>query len=585
MEILKGIGVSPGMIIGRAFVLDEQIRHVPKRLVAPEDVESQQERVRRAVEAAIADLEDLRARVVAEVDAEAAKILEFHIFLLSDPSFVNPILERVRTERVTAEYAVSVEVRAMVDKFLAMDQEAFRAKVSDLWDLDRSLLTHLIGERKDLLRHLRDEVVVVAYDLTPSQTLKFDTAHVRAFATDAGGRASHTSIMARALGIPAAVGLGHAMRDVSDGDDVIVDGDRGLLIIDPDEATIEEYRRRIREREAYELSLQDLADLATETTDGTRVSLLANIEFPSEIEFVQRVGGDGVGLYRSEFLYLAADREPSEEEQYEAYAEAVRLSRGKPLVIRTLDLGSDKYTQSRAVIPERNPALGCRSIRYCLQHLGLFKRQLRAVLRASSEGPLRIMFPLITGPMELRQARMVLRDVMEDLEDEGVAFDPEIPIGMMIETPSAAIMSHVFAREVDFFSIGTNDLIQYTLAVDRTNERVANLYTSAHPALLRMIRAVVRSGRRAGTEVSLCGEMASEPVYTMLLVGLGLRSLSLVPTAIPDVKRVIRAVDIGRCEALARRVGSFDTERQLLNCLQDELRTIVPEGIDGRPVD
>lgn len=584
MQLLKGIGVSPGVVIGRAFVLDDITLHVPKRHISGADIPHQHERLNAAVAASIEELQTLRDRIAKELDPEAAKILEFHIVLLRDPHFLDPVHERIQEQHVSAEWAVTYEIQTMADKFRALDSEAFRSKVSDLMDLDRRLLKHLVGETQSRLKQVEGEVVIVAADLTPSQTVGLDTEHVKAFVTDAGGRTSHTAIMARSIGIPAIVGLERAMSDIFEDDLLIVDGDRGVLIIDPDEATLEQYGKRIEVRRTYELSLADMARESAETTDGVRIKLYGNIEFPFEVEMVDRYGGDGVGLFRSEFLFLAQDRDPSEEEQYEAFRDAVKMSAGRPITIRTLDLGSDKYTQGRSETPERNPALGCRSIRFCLQNLPLFKTQLRAILRASTEGDLRIMFPLITGPLELRQAKMVLNDVMEDLEEEGVPFNRNVPVGIMIEAPSAAIMSHAFAREADFFSIGTNDLIQYTLAVDRTNERVANLYSAAHPAVLRLIKDCIRSGRRSGIDVSLCGEIASDPDYIMLLIGIGLRNLSLVPSAIPDIKRVIRAVDTRTCELIARKVGSFDSERQVLNFIRDETRKVMPEGYDGRSV-
>lgn len=585
MEILKGIGVSPGVVIGRAFVLDDIADHIPKRLVPTSDIEYQQQRFKDSISASIDELQVLRARVAKEVDEEAANILDFHIGLLADPHFIEPILNRIAVELVTAQYAVTSELESLAKRFLAMDHEAFRSKVSDLMDLDRRLLKHLVGEARDRLLHLENEVVLVARDLTPSQTVGLDTTHVRALITDAGGRTSHTSIMARSLKIPAVVGLEKAVIKLNEDDLVVVDGDKGLLIIHPDEEVLEEYRQRKLNREVYEISLRDLDKLPAETVDGVRINLYGNIEFASEVDDVIQNGGDGIGLYRSEFLYLARDEEPTEEDHYQSYATAARLCGGMPLTIRTLDLGSDKYAQSRSMLPERNPALGCRSIRYCLQHLPMFKNQLRAILRASVEGPIKVMFPLITGPTELRQAKMVFKDVMEDLDEEGIAYDANIPVGIMIEAPSAAIMSHLFAREADFFSIGTNDLIQYTLAVDRTNERVANLYSSSHPAILRLIKDVIRSGRRHNIEVSLCGEIASEINHIMLLIGLGLRSLSLVPSAIPDIKRIIRAVDSRHCKRIARKVGSFDSERQILNYIREETRKVIPdEGFDGRTV-
>jgi len=321
--------------------------------------------------------------------------------------------------------------------------------------------------------------------------------------------------------------------------------------------------------------------MKAETRDGTAITLLGNIEFPDEIPAVLANGGAGVGLYRTEFLFLTSPTEPLEDDHYAAYRRAIELLGGRPLTIRTLDLGADKYTQLRAEEPERNPFLGLRSIRYCLQNQPLFKTQLRAILRASVHGPVKVMFPLVSTVMELRQARMILNDVIEELEEEGVPFRADLPIGMMIEVPSAALMSKAFAREVSFFSIGTNDLIQYVLAVDRGNERVAPLYSGANPAVLQLVKSVVRSARRESIDVSICGELAGEPLYAMLLIGMGLRSLSMTPGQIPEIKKIVRLVDLEQCERLARRVGSFESERQVLNALRDELRAIAPDSTGG----
>jgi len=315
------------------------------------------------------------------------------------------------------------------------------------------------------------------------------------------------------------------------------------------------------------------------------IHLHGNIEFAREIDNIREDGGDGVGLFRTEFLWLTSDHEPTEEEQFEEYKLAVEKAAGMPVTLRTFDLGADKYTQERAMNPERNPFLGLRSIRYCLQNVTMFKRQLRAVMRASAFGTLKIMFPLVTSIFELRQAKMILNDVREDLEEEGIKFDRGVKVGIMVETPAAAVMAAAYAREVDFFSIGTNDLVQYTLAVDRTNERVAPLYTPAHPAVIHLIKDVVRAARRAEVDVSLCGEVAGDPEFTMLLIGLGLRTLSVTPSRIPYLKRVVRNVDIGQCERLARTVGSFDSERQVAAFLRDRSRKMFPELFDGRSVD
>ncbi len=577
MEVIKGIPVSPGVVIGRAFVLDDAVRFIPHRSVAQEQVAHQRERFAVAIKQAITDLEQDRDRAAAQLGPEPAKIFEFHLGLLSDPTLIEHITSHITREQVTAEYAVSEEFRQLTARFRAMDSEVFRQKTSDVLDLDRRVLSKLIGESADRLARLTEPVVLVAHEITPTRAASLDRATITGITSDAGGRTSHASIMAAALGIPVVVGCQHVTDHVDDGDLIIVDGRNGLVVIRPDEQTLDQYKQDIERMGTYQLALREAAPLEPVTLDGTRIQLMANIEFPHEIKEILANHGDGVGLYRTEYLYFVSDHEPTEDDHFKAYKRSIELLGGKPLTIRTLDLGADKQTQQRADVPERNPFLGLRSIRYCLQNLPLFKIQLRAILRASALGPIRIMFPLISTAMELRQAKMILSDVMEECQEEGIELDPDIPVGIMVEVPSAALTASTLAREVSFFSIGTNDLIQYTLAVDRGNERVANLYSAAHPAVLHLIRAVVRAARRWDVETSLCGEIAGEVEYTMLLIGMGLRSLSLVPSQIPHVKRVIRSVDINQCERLARKVGSFDSERHVLNHLRDELRKVLPE--------
>ncbi len=577
MEVIKGIPVSPGVVIGRAFVLDDAVRHIPYRSVRAEDVTHQHERLTHALEQAIEELEQDRDRAASELGPEPAKIFEFHLGLLRDPTLVKHINDRIESDSVTAEYAVSEEFHKLTARFRAMDSEVFRQKTSDVLDLDRRILNKLIGESEDRLARLTEPVVLVAHDVTPTRAAAIDRKKVTGITADSGGRTSHASIMAAALGIPVVVGCQHVTEHVDDGDQIIIDGKNGLVIIRPDRQTLEQYEQDIKRIDTFELALRQAAPLEPVTLDGTRIYLMGNIEFPHEIAEIHANNGDGVGLYRTEYLYITSQTEPTEEQHYEALKCSIELLKGKPLTIRTLDLGADKKTQERAEEPERNPFLGLRSIRYCLQNLPLFKTQLRAILRASTLGPVKIMFPLISTSMELRQAKMILNDVKEECQEEGVKFDHDIPVGIMVEVPSAALMASSLAREVAFFSIGTNDLIQYTLAVDRGNERVANLYSAAHPAVLQLIRGVVRTGRRFKVETSLCGEIAGEVEYTMLLIGMGLRTLSLVPSQIPHVKRVIRSVDIKDCEQLARKVGSFDSERQVLNYLREEVRKVLPE--------
>lgn len=582
MEVIKGIPVAPGVVIARAFVLDEAVDRVPHRHVAEADVATQLERLQAAIDAAGADIAKDRDQAAAKLGPEPAKIFEFHLGLLRDKTLLQPIKDRIVKERVTAEYATAEAFRGLAHQFRAMNSDVFRQKATDVMDLDYRVLSKLRGESEDRLAKIHEPVIVIAHELTPAQAASIGhKEHVAGMATDAGGRTSHSSIVAASLGLPVVVGCQRLTQYANEGDLVILDGKSGVVIVRPDADAIAEYRRDVERMVGYQAGLAELVKLEPVTQDGTRIELLGNIEFPYEVEDVLENGGDGVGLYRTEFLFLTSPVEPGEHDHFMAYKTTLELLKGRTLTIRTLDLGADKYTQTRAEAPERNPFLGCRSIRYSLQNLDMFKTQLRAILRASALGPLKLMFPLVSTVMELRQAKMVLNDVMEELEEEGIAFDRTIPVGMMVEVPSAALMAATFAREVAFFSIGTNDLIQYTLAVDRGNERVANLYSGASPAVLQLVKAVIRTGKRFRVPTSICGEIAGDPLYTMLLIGLGLRTLSLVPSQIPRVKRVIRSVDIGFCERLARRVGSFDSERKVTNCLRDALKTVSPELDSG----
>lgn len=578
MEIKKGIGVSPGVVISTAVVLDAEALVMPKRTISPAEASTEIDRFGQAMASTVVDLQKLRDEVTGRHGKQIGAIFDFHMGLLKDPTLLKQIIAEIRGQNVNAEYAVSTVMRHYAGTFLKMGDRYFSERVKDIHDIERSMLRNLIGQKHANLAHLKQDVVVIAHDFLPSQAAALDKSHVRGFATDVGGRTSHTAIVARAMGIPAVVGLGNITSEVSGGDTVIIDGTRGMVIINPDPEQIEEHRQYERDQVRLESELAQLRELPAQTRDGHLVSLQANIEFSPEIDDALQRGAEGIGLYRTEFLYLAADHEPSEQEHYEAYVDAAKRLKGKPLVIRTLDLGADKYTQEKAQNPERNPFLGDRSIRMCLHDIPMFKKQLRAILRASNQGDVRIMFPMISTLMELRQAKMVLNDVMEEMEDEGQTFRRDIPLGMMIEVPSAALMATNFAKEANFFSIGTNDLIQYTLAVDRTNERVAGLFCPAHPAVLSLIRDVIRAGSHSGISVSVCGEMAGEPLYTLLLLGLGLTTFSMNSPDIPEVKKIIRSTTLQHAKQVARKVMSFDSERQVMHYLREETRKIVPEA-------
>ena len=492
MELIKGIPVSPGIAIGRALVLEQSLRRVPHRILPEEDVPAELLRLEDALAGACEDLEAHRDRAEATLGREPAKIFEYHLGLLRDPTLIDPIRERISKERVTAAFAVADEFARQADRFLEDESPEIHRRAQDFVGIEDQLMGHLMGRSSDRISRLEEPAIIVAHELSPGQVMALESRRVLGLVTDMGGRTDHTSIVAGAMGPPVVVGCSAISPVVDDGDLVIVDGRSGEVVVRPDDETLARWRRAAVSLATRLETLVELAPLESVTTDGTRIELMGNIEYPHEIGPLLECGGDGVGLYRTEFLYLDSRDDPTEEALSEEYRLAVKHLEGRPLTIRTVDLGADKHTQRREIEPERNPFLGLRSIRYCLQHLDLFRTQLRAILRASAHGPLRIMFPLITAMSELRQARMVLEDVMEDCRDEGIPFDENIPVGIMIEVPSAALMATTFAREVAFFSIGTNDLIQYTVAVDRGNERVASLYSAANPAVVKLVKNVIR---------------------------------------------------------------------------------------------
>jgi phosphotransferase system enzyme I (PtsI) len=437
----------------------------------------------------------------------------------------------------------------------------------------------LLGESREELSNLTEPVIILAHDLTPGETATLDTRFVLGFATEVGGHTSHTAILAGALEIPAVVGLGRFLAGISGGETVIMDGDHGQVIIDPDAATL----TRVRDTQARSLRVSErlelLESLPAETPDGQRVRLLGNIEFPEEVQQCIRRGAEGVGLYRTEFLFLGSNKEPSEADHYDAYCRVLKACGDLPVVIRTLDIGADKVPgmMQHEFVGSQNPMLGLRSIRLSLRNTPLFKTQLRAILRASVHGNVRVMFPLVSTLLEFRQAKMILMDVMEDLEDEGIPFRRNLPVGMMVEVPSAVLLAEEFAREVDFFSIGTNDLIQYTLACDRTDPAVGHLYRAGDPSILRLIQMVMKAAAKHNKPVTVCGQMSSDPRFIPLLLGLGLRSLSVTPHAIPRLKEVIRNVSITEAERISLHACELDLARDVEHFLLGELSRICPD--------
>jgi phosphotransferase system enzyme I (PtsI) len=534
--------------------------------------------VRNAFKNAIGELTQLEAVQDQTEGGKIKDIFAVHLRYLHDRSLRKKITDLIHSELVTAEYAVSTTMRWIASHFTKVKDAYMSERAADIYDIERRLLRQLLGSKREDIEHLTEEVAIVARELSPTQTAGFNKKFVKGLATDAGGRTSHTAIVARSLGIPAVVALEDLTECVSGGDNVIIDGNRGIVIVNPDEQTIQQYQEYSREFVELEHKLDAIREKPAVTRDGVKITLLGNIEFPTEAEMVLQKGGEGIGLYRTEFLYLNRESEPTEQDHYQAYAETISVFKHRPVIIRTVDLGADKYTQSKRFAPEPNPFLGLRSIRFCLQNLTMFKTQLHAILRASVLGEVKIMFPLITNIQESMQSKMILHDVMEDLDEESIAYNKNIQVGIMIETPSAALMASTLARDVDFFSIGTNDLIQYTLAVDRGNELVSTLYSSVDPAVLRLIRTVIQDAHKAQIDLSICGEMASEPEYIMLLLGMGVRTISLTPPMIPEIKQIIRSVTIEDCNNLVRKILGMNSERQISSFLRDATRKILPEA-------
>ena len=577
MEIRKGIAVSPGLAIASAIVLDSEQFRIPRRSIEPRETAAELARFQGAVQRALAEVRGLRERVATDVGEKLGAIFDVQDALLTDPRVSEGICELVQREHYAPEYAVSTVLRGYAKKFLSLPNRYMSERVADVYDVEKRLLRNLIGAKRETLGTLRDPAILVAHDLSPSQTASLDRSKILAFATESGGRTSHTAIVARAMGIPAVVGLKNITSDVAGGDTVIVDGNHGLVIINPDTLTIARSREANERFRRMERELGDLRDLPAVTLDGHEVKLWGNIEFPHDIETCLARGATGIGLYRTEFLYLDRGEDPTEEDHFQAYAEAIDHLKGLTLTIRTCDLGADKFTHLTDDYDERNPFLGCRSIRFSLQHIALFKTQLRAILRASALGPTRIMFPLVTNLKELRQAKMLLADVREDLEEEGASFDADMKVGVMIEVPSAAIMARHFARECDFFSVGTNDLTQYALAVDRSNECVASLYTPGHPAVLRLMKTVAEAAHESGVELSVCGEMAGDPIYIPVLLGLGVQVFSVSPATLLEIKKGIRTITLDQAREVCDRVFQFDSDREVDAYLGEIARRLLPE--------
>ena len=563
---LNGIPASPGIAIGRAFVYNRRFADIHQHPIPSHMVEEEIVRFRAAVDEALNDLTQLQQRIAVDIDQDILKIFRAHQAVLEDPEVVDVTVVRIRREKANAEYIFDDVMRGWIASYSSIENPFFRERTADFEDVHYRVLAKLTGSANPGIKAVKGEIVLVAHSLSPSDTAEIDRSAVCGFITDAGGQTSHTSIVARGLAVPAVVGANIATREISDGMTIIIDGNSGLVHLDPDPETIERYRETQSKLSVLEHELQELHGLPAETRDGRRIELSANIELPDELEDVLNHGADGIGLYRTEFLYLVRNKLPSEDEQTRTYLDIARRMAPHAVIIRTLDLGADKMPTQMP--DEANPALGQRGIRLCLDRPEMFKVQLRAILRASVEGNVRVMFPMISGIHELRRARALFEEARSELQEAGVPVDPSMSIGIMVEVPSAALTAGELAKEVDFFSIGTNDLIQYTVAADRGNPSIASLYNPCHPAVLRLVASIIDAAHENDIWVGVCGAMAAHPLAACILLGLGVDELSMSPIDIPEIKSLIRSADFQELRNVTREALDLPTSEEIMRFLK-----------------
>ena len=566
---LTGIGASVGIAIGKAYVLEkEEDQVIQKRVLRPEEVDSEVTRFKTAVQKA---QEHLR-KVIQEIPEEykdQTYILDAHMMILRDRTLYEGAIDQIRQRRINAEQALKITTDKVISNFRKMPDPYFQERKTDIIHVANLIFKNLLGTAHGRMSDIDKRVIIVAHDMSPVETTQIQLERVKAFITETGSPTSHTGIIARSLEIPAILGVEKATDQIKTEDLIIVDGSAGVVIVDPDEETLTDYHERKVQLEAFQAQITRTSHLPAETTDGHRVSVNANITVLEEVVSVIDHGADGIGLYRTEFLYLNESTLPTEAALFENYKELVELMGEREVTIRTLDIGGDKFASSIQWPDEINPALGVRAIRFCLQSPEIFQVQLRAILRAAPFGNVRIMFPMVAQVEEIVQAKEMLDEAAESLEREGLSFKRDIPVGAMVEVPSAVIMADTFAKEVDFFSVGTNDLIQYSFAIDRINKHVANLYQPLHPTVLRMIRQVVDAGKQAGIPVALCGEMGGDVMSLPVLLGLGVDSISMNPVSIPAIKETIRRLSYQDVKVLAQKALREATASKVQNLIEE----------------
>ncbi len=584
-KTLEGIAASPGIAIGSAYVYGKEEFVIYRRKIREEDIPQEIARFEDALIKTRKELIELQ-KSLSQKGASPVKIFDAHLLVLEDRMFIEEVINQLKEKKFCVEYIFSQVLKKYINAFSQMSDSYIRERTADISDVGRRIMKHLLGQKDSRSLRLQEPSILVAHDLSPSDTATMSKSNLLAFITDIGGKTSHTAIIAKSLEIPAVVGLQIATRVIKTGDLLIVDGNQGIVIVNPDNKTLKRYQKE-KDRTVVEARHLDdlLKDLPAETKDGRRVTVAANIEFLSEVESVLNHHAEGIGLFRTEFLYMGRSDLPSEEEQFQVYKMAAEKVAPYSVIIRTLDIGGDKFLSQIEMPNEMHPFLGWRAIRFCLAMPNIFKVQLRAILRASAFGDVKIMFPMISSVDEIIQAKKLIEQVKKELVKEGKKFDKNIKIGAMIEVPSAAITSDIIAREVDFFSIGTNDLVQYTLAVDRTNEKVAYLYRPSHPAILRLVKTTIDNAHSAGIWTGMCGEMAGELPLVVLLLGLGLDEFSAPAIAVPKIKYVIRNITYEYAKEVAEKAMKLSSAKEIEDYLLEVVRPIIKQCADKKICD
>ncbi|MBN1799119.1 MAG: phosphoenolpyruvate--protein phosphotransferase [Spirochaetales bacterium] len=569
MKTYKGISVSPGIAEGKVFLFQEDKLSIPKYNIAITDVNNELSRFFAAVENAIGEINNLKVKYAHQMAEEEKKMLDSHILMLNDPVFKEDIGKKVEEKQLNVEWILLQVIENIIEKVNSSSDSYLKERSTDIHDVSQRVMRNLLLHERMSLADLDEEVIIIAHNLLPSDAISMNKKMVKGIAVDLGSKTSHTAIIAKSFAIPAVLGLSNLSQQIKPEDTIIVDGNQGVVIVNPDSATKKQYRSSQVKWQQHEKELQNLNRLKAETLDKRRIMLVANIEVTEEVASVIAHGADGIGLFRSEFLYMTPDSFPTEEEQLRTYKTVLEGMKGKSVTIRTLDLGGEKVMPGFNVSNEDNPILGWRAVRFCLAKPEIFKTQLRAMLRASVYGNLRIMFPMISGIEELLKTLDILDQLKKELSKAKIPFKKDIPVGVMIEVPSAALISEILAKKVDFFSIGTNDLIQYTIAVDRNNERIAYLYEPFHPGVLRLLKMIIDNAHEAGIPVGMCGEMAGDPFAAVVLLGLGLDQFSMSAYSIPEIKRIVRSVSMQEAKELAHTVMKMQFSQDIDDYVRD----------------